>query len=87
MARRYTGRMNGERYLGDRNTKVVHDLDNEKVGENGCQIDEIVGAGHDFPFTELFTAEFAGCDKCARCLTGEIPRASGPTQTPQEDQI
>jgi hypothetical protein len=31
MTRRYTGNMNGERYLGNKSTKEVHDLDNEKT--------------------------------------------------------
>ena len=43
--------MNGERYLGNTNKQEVHDLDNEKTGTNQCQIDEIIRAGNDKPFT------------------------------------
>lgn len=32
MARRYTGNMNGEQYLGNANKTEVDDLDNEKTG-------------------------------------------------------
>ena len=42
MARRWTGNMNGEQYLGNTNKMEVHDLDNEKTN---CQIDEIIAAG------------------------------------------
>jgi hypothetical protein len=60
--------MNGERYLGNKSTKEVHDLDNEKTGANECQIDEIIKAGHDKPFTSLATAHSEGYDDCAYCL-------------------
>ena len=65
MARRYTGNMNGERYLGNTHKKEVHDLDNEKTQ---CQIDEIIEAGHDTPFKTLKAAEDAGYDRGAYCL-------------------
>lgn len=45
----------------------VHDLDNEK---SQCQIDEIIRAGHDRPFTTLAAAHDAGYDNCAYCLGG-----------------
>lgn len=70
MARRYTGKMNGEQYLGNTNTMEVHDLDNEKTGANECQIDEIIRAGHDTPFNSLAAAHGAGHDNCAWCLGG-----------------
>ncbi len=50
MARRFTGNMNGEKYLGNTNNKEVHDLDQEDTAANGCQIDEIIAAQHDTPF-------------------------------------
>ena len=65
MARRYTGNMSGERYLGNTNTMEVHDLDNEKTN---CQIDEIIAAGHDKPFNSLTAAHNAGYDNCAYCI-------------------
>lgn len=65
--RRYTGHMNGERYLANSSPSKmeVHDLDNEK---SQCQIDEIIRAGHDRPFTTLTAAHNAGYDNCAWCL-------------------
>jgi len=68
MARRYTGNMNGERYLANKSAskKEVHDLDNEKTT---CQIDEIIKAGHDKPYTSLSAAHSDGYDDCAKCLT------------------
>jgi hypothetical protein len=56
MARRFRGHMNGEQYLGNLNKMEVHDLDNEKTGHNQCQIDEIIRAGNDRPFTSLAPA-------------------------------
>ena len=53
--RRYTGNMNGERYLANTSPskKEVHDLDNEKTN---CQIDEIIKAGHDKPYSSQSVA-------------------------------
>jgi hypothetical protein len=70
MARRWTGHMNGERYLGNTSKKEVHDLDNEKTGANQCQIDEIIRAGNDKPFNSVAAAHAAGYDNCAYCLSG-----------------
>lgn len=69
MARRYKGHMNGEKYLANTNKKEVHDLDNEKTGANGCQIDEIITAGHDRPYASLAAAHSDGYDNCAKCLS------------------
>jgi len=68
MARRYSGNMAGERYLGNTNKTEVHDLDNEDTKSSGCQIDEVIKAGHDKPFTSLSAAHGAGYDNCAKCL-------------------
>jgi hypothetical protein len=65
--RRREGNMNGERYCGNTNKMEVHDLDNEKTN---CQIDEIIRAGHDRPFTSLSAAHAAGYDNCHWCLGG-----------------
>ncbi len=70
MARRYIGNMRGERFLGNFNSLEVHDLDNEDTAANGCQINEIIAAGNDRPFTSLSSANNAGLDNCAKCLTG-----------------
>jgi hypothetical protein len=70
MARRWTGHMNGERYLGNTNKTEVHDLDNEKTASYQCQIDEIIKAGNDKPFQTLSAAHGAGYDNCAWCVGG-----------------
>jgi hypothetical protein len=68
--RRYTGHMNGEQYLGNTNKMEVHDLDNEKTGANQCQIDEIIRAKNDRPYSSLSAAHGAGYDNCAWCIGG-----------------
>lgn len=72
MARRYTGNMNGERYLANTSPskKEVHDLDNEKTGANQCQINEIISAGHDKPYNSQAAANSGGYDNCAYCIGG-----------------
>ena len=65
--RRWTGHMSGERYLGNSNSKEVHDLDDERTGANECQINEIIRAGHDVPFTTLADAKKAGYNGCSYC--------------------
>lgn len=69
MARRTTGNMNGERYLANKSPskREVHDLDNEK---SQCQIDEIIRAGNDKPYTALASAHADGYDNCHHCLGG-----------------
>jgi len=71
MARRFTGHMNGERYLANTSwsKREVHDLDNEKVK---CQIDEIIQAGHDKPYSSLSAAHADGFDNCAHCLGNSL---------------
>jgi hypothetical protein len=68
MARRKTGNMNNEQYLGNKSKMEVHDLDNEKTGKNECQIDEIIEAKNDKPYKSLTTAHNDGYDDCAYCL-------------------
>jgi len=65
--RRYTGNMNGERYLANSSPSKmeVHDLDSEKPQ---CQIDEIIRAGHDRPYDSLSKAHTDGYDNCAHCI-------------------
>lgn len=69
MARRYTGNLNGERYLANRSPakREVHDLDNE---QSRCQIDEIIRAGNDVPYTSHASAKADGYDNCAHCIGG-----------------
>lgn len=61
--------MNGEKYLANAHPSKmeVHDLDRETAQ---CQIDEIIRAGHDRPYTSLSSAHAAGFDNCAYCLGG-----------------
>ena len=62
--------MNGERYLGNVNTMEIHDLEQEDSRSNGCQIDEIIAAGHDRPYRTLAAAHESGYDNCTKCLGG-----------------
>jgi len=69
MARRNKGNMKGEQYLANTSPKKeVHNLDNEKTGKNECQIDEIIAAGNDKPYTSQKAANDAGYDNCAYCI-------------------
>jgi hypothetical protein len=67
MARRYRGHMGGERYLADTHPRkmLVHDLDNEKIE---CQIDAIIRAGNDKPFSMRPDASREGFHSCDYCL-------------------
>lgn len=65
MSRRWTGHMQGEKYLANVHDKEVHDLDNEKPQ---CQIDRIIAAGHDRPYNSLDAAHRDGYDNCAYCI-------------------
>jgi hypothetical protein len=68
--RRYTAPIYGSRYVGNTDKKEVHDLDNEKMGSNECQIDEIIRAGHARTFNPdlLDQAHKEGYDNCAYCI-------------------
>lgn len=70
MARRPGYPTYGKRFLGNTNTKEVHDLDNEKTGPNECQIDEIIRAGNARTFVPdtLEQAHKEGYDSCAYCI-------------------
>jgi len=68
MARRKTGNMNGEQFLANTDKMQVHDLDNEKTDENECQIDEIIKAKNDKPYTTKKAANDAGYEDCAHCI-------------------
>lgn len=70
MARRTAGNMNGEKFLGNKKKLEVHDLDKEDTNVNGCQIDEIIRAGNDKPYTSLAAAKNDDYDNCAKCLCG-----------------
>lgn len=72
MARRREGHMNGQQFLANASPskKEVHDLDNEDTAANGCQIDKIIAAGNDRPYTSLERAIADGYDPCDKCLPG-----------------
>ena len=74
MARRSGNPTYGNRFVGNTNTLEVHDLDNEKTGGNGCQIDEIIGAGHARVFSPdtLEQAHFKGYDNCDKCIGNSL---------------
>jgi hypothetical protein len=58
-----------ERFLANRHSKEVHDLNKEDTEPNGCQIDKI----HHFTcFTSLDAAVESGYDPCAKCLGEEL---------------
>lgn len=56
-----------QKYLGNRNTQEVHDLDHER---GSCQINEILTAGHAVIFIpdSLLQAQAHGFDRCHWCL-------------------
>ena len=60
-------RQDGKRFLGNTNTKEVHDLDNENAN---CQIDEIIRADHAVTFNTLEEAKRAGYDNGHWCIGG-----------------
>ncbi|MEX2015524.1 MAG: hypothetical protein WD873_02730 [Candidatus Hydrogenedentales bacterium] len=69
MARRKTGNMNDQQFLGDRATMEVHDLDAETAQ---CAIDSVIESGDDEPFILLVTAHTQGYDNCEHCLKGSL---------------
>ena len=70
MARRNGYPTYGKQFIGNTNNTEVHDLDNEKTGQNQCQIDEIIQASHAVTFTPdtLAQANSDGYDNCAYCI-------------------
>jgi len=72
MARRYGYPLRGNRYCGNTSKREVHDLDSEDTKRDGCQIDEIIGAGHARTFSPdtLAQAKSEGYDPCDKCLPG-----------------
>jgi len=64
----------GKQYLGNSNKKEVHNLDREDISDSGCQINEIIRAGHAVTFNPdtLEEAHKRGYDNCAKCLSGSL---------------
>ena len=67
MARRFRGHMSGERFLGDVDKYILHDLDNEQTGADGCQIDAVIDAGNDQPYVSAQRAHSEGHGDCELC--------------------
>jgi len=63
--RRWNGNSFGQKFLGNSETQVVHDLDNEKPD---CWIDQIIAAGRDEPYVQLFDANGDGYALCPHCI-------------------
>jgi hypothetical protein len=72
MSRRYGSPLYGNRFCGNTNKTEVHDLDNEDKSASGCQIDEIIRAGHAKTFSPdtLAQAHSEHYDNCAKCIGG-----------------
>jgi len=70
MARRQGWPLYRKRYCGNSNKKEVHDLDSEDSSSSGCQINEIIAAGHAKIFIPdtLSQAHSEGFDNCAYCI-------------------
>ena len=68
--RRQGSPTNGHRFVGNTDKDEVHDLDNEQIGKNECQINEIIGAGHVKIFNPdtLEQAQKERYDNCAYCI-------------------
>jgi hypothetical protein len=73
MCKRVYFRPNDKKYLGNDNYGhiEVHDLKNEQAG---CQISEIVSAGHAVVFSPdtLAQAHSEGYDNCAYCIGSSL---------------
>jgi hypothetical protein len=72
MSRRDVDPLRGKRFCGNKNTMEVHDLDNEDLKAPGCQIDEIIRAGHAIAFSpdSLIQAHRLGYKYCIYCIRG-----------------
>lgn len=68
--RRYSGNMKGEKFMGNKNTFEVHDLDNEK---SLCNINLILNGRYDVPFNSLYEANKQHYTNCICCI-GRNPK-------------
>ncbi|MFC1618799.1 hypothetical protein ACFL45_02535 [Candidatus Neomarinimicrobiota bacterium] len=66
MTRRKQGKLQNERFCGDRKQMFVHDLDHEKPE---CPMDEIIAAGNEVPFEDMSDARAAGYLPCPHCFS------------------
>ncbi|MGI0011429.1 MAG: hypothetical protein ACREAE_08525 [Nitrosopumilaceae archaeon] len=58
-------KLNGKRYLGNKSTKEVHDLEHEKLY---CKIVEVILAHREVFFDTLIGAHRGGYRNCAWCI-------------------
>ena len=72
MSRRTGYPLYNSQYCGNKSKMEVHDLDNEDKSASGCQIDEIIRAGHAKAFSpdNLSQAHSEGYDNCDYCIGG-----------------
>lgn len=68
MTRRWSKGMAGEKYLGNKDKKEVHDLEKEKPE---CRIDEIIHAEFDIAFRTIGDAHDQGYSDCPYCMLEE----------------
>ena len=68
MSRRFEGRLAGERWLGNKKKKEVHDLEKEKPD---CQIEEIIRTENDISFRTIEDAHQQGYENCPFCVDEE----------------
>lgn len=75
MSRRKLGKMNGERFLGNIENTIVHDLDHE---HDRCHLDGIIHSGREVPINRLWEAHQAGFNNCQWCIGWAVePRFLG----------
>lgn len=70
-ARRFQGKLYGERFCGDPRTGLVHDLERET---EECRLDDLFEVGCEQAFRSLADAHMDGYDSCPHCVEG--PEAS-----------
>jgi hypothetical protein len=68
MTRRWSKGMAGEKFLGNKDKKEIHNLDKEKPE---CGIDAIVKAEFDIAFRTLEDAHNQGYQDCPFCILEE----------------
>jgi len=65
MTRRWSKGMAGEKFLGNKEKKEVHNLEREKPE---CKIDEIINAEYDIAFRYIGDAHDQGYTDCPYCM-------------------
>ena len=68
MTRRWSKGMAGEKYLGNKEKKEVHNLEAEKPE---CNIEQIIQAEYDIAFRTIDDAHDQGYSHCPYCMEDE----------------